>query len=437
MKKWIVALLVLAAVLLLVAPGIVGRLAEQQVLENASWADQTNARFSVTTERFDRGWFSSAGRHRITLQGGKLRRSLAAMAGVELPSIIVETRIDHGIVPFTSLSGDDGSLRPVLARTVSTLQLDAGGGRLIPIPGKLVSEIGLSGTTTGHYVLPAGSFEDDGLTLQWAGADIGFLLNTAQASSSATGTIHPFSATSATEAAEFGAVSFSAQQSRTKFGFSVGKLLLEMDRFTVRRQSGVSAGVGKVRLETDVSLLDDRVNGRTRMRLEALLIPGVGEADLQLQLLANRLDAASLGRIAAALDAAQSAAGQAPDDLYSLIEADLQRFLSAGMELRFDQLDLSLPQGDVRSTFSLELPAADPDEPFSWAGTVLAMDAAMQLTVPAALIELAQAVNPQAGALVQMGLLKLNGENYEMQAQFARGLLSINGMPMPIPLPGN
>ena len=121
---------------------------------------------------------------------------------------------------------------------------------------------------------------------------------------------------------------------------------------------------------------------------------------------------------------------------YDAIEADLQRFLSAGMELRFDQLDVSMPQGDISSRISFKLPESDVSAPFSWAGMLLALDASADITVPAALVEMASAMNPQAGSIVQMGLLKQNGDNYEMRAQFASGLLSINGVPMPIPMPG-
>ncbi len=44
------------------------------------------------------------------------------------------------------------------------------------------------------------------------------------------------------------------------------------------------------------------------------------------------------------------------------------------------------------------------------------------------------AMNPQAGALVGMGFLRKNGDVYEMRAEYAQGLLTVNGAPMPIPL---
>ena len=438
MKKWLVALLVLAAVVLLLSPGIIGRLAEQQVRQNIQWADDETVEVAVTTESFDRGWFSSAGRHRVVLMSGQLQGLLDGDEDHAMPSLIIETRVDHGIVPFTSLRGDSGSLKPSLARAVATLQLDPGDGQLIAIPGKIVSEIGLSGQTTGRYQLEAGTFKSGDVTIEWTGADIEFVLDPAKAFVAATGKIQPFSVISDSESAEFGEITFSADQSRTQFGFNVGSLSLEMGKVTVREREGAVTGIGKVTFDTNVHLDAERIYGRSRMQLEALRFPDYGDVDLNLDLVANGLDAASLGKITRALEEAQAtvAPGQAMAGVYPAIEADLQRFLSAGMELRFDQLDVSMPQGDISSRISFKLPESDVSAPFSWAGMLLALDASADITVPAALVEMASAMNPQAGSIVQMGLLKQNGDNYEMRAQFASGLLSINGVPMPVPMPG-
>jgi hypothetical protein len=50
-------------------------------------------------------------------------------------------------------------------------------------------------------------------------------------------------------------------------------------------------------------------------------------------------------------------------------------------------------------------------------------------------MELAQAANPESAALIAMGILKKDGEAYIVNAQYEKGLLTVNGAPMPIPLP--
>jgi len=69
-NRWFLALLLTLAVIVLVSPGIVGRLAEKSVEENLDFVASENDEIVVTTESFDRGWFTSEGRHRIELRDG-------------------------------------------------------------------------------------------------------------------------------------------------------------------------------------------------------------------------------------------------------------------------------------------------------------------------------------------------------------------------------
>ena len=73
MNRWFVAGLVTLALIVLVSPGIVGRLAQKSVEENLDFATSESDEIMVTTESFDRGWFTSEGRHRIELGDGSLR----------------------------------------------------------------------------------------------------------------------------------------------------------------------------------------------------------------------------------------------------------------------------------------------------------------------------------------------------------------------------
>jgi hypothetical protein len=52
-----------------------------------------------------------------------------------------------------------------------------------------------------------------------------------------------------------------------------------------------------------------------------------------------------------------------------------------------------------------------------------------------ALYEFVLMMNPQAESLVAMGVLKRVGDDYVMDAEYAQGLLNVNGAPMPIPMP--
>ncbi len=73
---------------------------------------------------------------------------------------------------------------------------------------------------------------------------------------------------------------------------------------------------------------------------------------------------------------------------------------------------------------------------FNWGSILLALDATVSLRIPAELVEIAIDMEPQINAAIGLGYLKRSGEIYEMEAAFQKGLLTVNGAPMPIPLPG-
>ena len=102
MKKGVVVILVLLAVIVLASPAIVGRLAEEKMDENLTWAATESGEVTVTSEYFERGWFSSEGRHRVEIRDPGIRAALATLAGREPddgdPSLIIDTRIDHGLI---------------------------------------------------------------------------------------------------------------------------------------------------------------------------------------------------------------------------------------------------------------------------------------------------------------------------------------------------
>jgi hypothetical protein len=164
----------------------------------------------------------------------------------------------------------------------------------------------------------------------------------------------------------------------------------------------------------------------------------MGDMTFVLDLALNRLDAASMQVIAAAFKEAQSSAD--PDaalaGLFPQIEGELQKVVNAGADFRIDQLDLTLPQGKVTTKILVDIPEGDSSADFAWSSVLLAMTASADIRMPTALFEFVRAVNPQADALVAMGILLKDGDEYVMNAEYAQGLLSVNGAPMPIPMPG-
>ena len=120
--------------------------------------------------------------------------------------------------------------------------------------------------------------------------------------------------------------------------------------------------------------------------------------------------------------------------MYPLIESDIQMLLTSGLEIRIDRFDVTLPDSELTTKLRFELPASDPDAEFSWPALLLALDASADVRIPLEVFELAEIAIPEAGMLIAMGFLKKVDDNYEMRAEYSKGLITINGAPMPIPL---
>ena len=100
-----------------------------------------------------------------------------------------------------------------------------------------------------------------------------------------------------------------------------------------------------------------------------------------------------------------------------------------------DRLDFDLPQGPVAAKMRFAIEESDAAG-FAISSLLLSLDAEADLTLSAEFVDYAMATNPDAGAIVGMGYLRKNGDIYEMRAEYAKGLLTINGAPMPIPMGG-
>ncbi len=435
MKKGFVALLILLAIVVLVSPGIVGRLAEQSMDENLDWAATESQEVTVTSRGFDRGWFSSAGQHRVAIRDGELRDALLGLAAIQgdedIPELVIDTRLDHGLVPVSSMSRDKGSLMPGLGSAVSTLSLEYPDGVKYDLPGTVYSKVGLTGNLLSNLVLEAGSFSKGGDTATWGDTDILVTISPTSSVVGFEGAIDSLTFASVQDDFNIGKIAFSGNQQQTRFGFSVGDATITVDSFTVPSAQGAQT-IGPMSVDTDAELDGDRVSGRSRVQLDNLLFPDLGPGSVVIDVTLTDMDAASLGNITRRLDDIDKFVSG--DDMMIAMEPDLQRLLASGFALDFDQVDVTLPQGTIATNFKMKLIETDLHR-FTWPSVLLALDATLDVSVPAELVDIATAMDPQFNAAIGMGFLRKSGDVYEMSAEFKKGALTVNGAPMPIPIP--
>jgi uncharacterized protein YdgA (DUF945 family) len=433
MKRWLVVLLVLLALLVLVAPGIVGRLAERNIARNIEWVEQDSPGVAIETERFDRGWFTSEGRHRVVLDAGQFREVSQeyrqATGNAELPSLIIDTKLAHGPLP-------GGSLTPGLATSVSTFSIDPGNGETIPVPGSMTSRVTLGGESDSHLLLEPGSVDYDGASVDWQGADMTFVSDPSTGAMAVEGEISPWTVSADGSEMKVSAIAVRADQARSEYGFKVGTAAVETGEITLEENDAVFS-IASIAFNADTGISDDRLDAESTFRMKSMTVPGVGTVDFDMDLTLVGADAASIGVIGAAVQDAQGTGDpeSAMAGLYPQIEDELEVMFRRGFEMRLDRLDVSLPQGIVATKLDISVPEADEDAPFSWSSVLLNMTGNLDVRIPGAIYEMAALMNEQAGALLSMGILRQDGPDYVMNAEYAQGLLNVNGAPMPIPMP--
>lgn len=433
MKKSLVAVLVILAIIVIVSPGILGRMAEKSVDENLNRAAEQQGDIVVSSDNFDRGWFSSEGQHRIEVKGGNLGLMLTEVtpAGESLPVLVIDTHIDHGLIPLSSLSGENGSLAPGLGRAVSTLSVELDDGQTIEIPGKIYSNLGLAGALESSYQVDEGSNSIDGGTIAWGKSTIDVTTSATSGDVEFAGDISSLSFSDRSESVELGALTFSGSQEPTKYGFSVGDMTMELDGMSVITNGVAAGGIKSMSVEGYTKLDGDRVGGQTTFAMESQTVPMFGEVQVSGDFSLNGADAEAIGNLTRKMNSMGSS--QDPMQNFPEIEDDLKRLLASGVELRFDQLDVALPMGTIETQLNLAV-AEDDASTFEWTSLLLSTAGAAKISVPAELVDMALAMNPQAGAVVGMGFLLKNGDVYEMDAKLEKGLLTVNGAPIPIPL---
>lgn len=435
MKKGIVALLVVLALIILVSPGLIGRMAEKSVDENLNWAAAESGELVVTSVGFERGWFSSEGQHRVELGEGNLQTMLGKFGGSadtsEFPVLVIDTHLDHGLVPVSSMSREKGSLAPGLGSALSTLSVELPDGEKVDLPGTIFSKVALGGELQSSYVLDAGSHEEDGTIASWGDTNIDVTTNPATGDVEYAGNVGTLNIKNGNELFVVEGISFSGNQEPTKYGFAVGNLKLELGATSATNNDMTVGGLERLSIDATTSIDNGDLSGKTLLSMESQTIPQFGEFSLSADISIAGADAAAMGALQQALEA-QGTSGD-PNLIFAAVEDDLKKLLAAGFELRFDRFDVTLPMGTVMTKLDFAFAEEDPDT-FDWSSLLLGTEASANVTVPEALVDMALQMNPQAGAIVGMGFLQKNGDVYEMEAEYKKGLLTINGAPMPIPM---
>jgi len=434
-KKGFVAVLVVLAIVVLISPAIVGRLAEETMSENIEWAVRESGEVSMSTESFSRGWFSSEGRHRFELQDGDLLLAAESLLGPlqagELPVLIVDTKIDHGLIPVSSMSREKGSLAPGLGSAISRVSIELPDGEIIEIPGTIYSEIGLVGELRSTYELESGSSADGNTTATWSATNINIKTDPRTGEAAFDGNVGSLSIGGTAETMSLDQLTFEGQQQPTKFGLAVGEVAVELTGLSVT-EGGIKIGSIETMSVNARSELDGSdFNAIAAASSVIHSVPQIGDVAIDLVFNMEGADAAALGRVQHALENA----GSSPDPMasFNAMEQDVMQLFASGFAFNFERLDITLPSGTVAARMLFDFGEEDPAT-FDWTTLLLSTEASIDLSIPDEVVQALVQTEPNIAMAIGGGYLVKRGDVYELEAELKKGLLTINGAPIPIPL---
>ena len=329
-----------------------------------------------------------------------------------LPALVVDTRIDHGIIPVGSLTREESSLSPGLGSAVSTLSLETADGDVIELPGKIYSEIKLDGDLLSYYKLEPGSNAD----LQWGAADIKLLSDASERNVQIDGFIESIATVEGDASITMRGLTINTDQTQTDVGIPVGDVTLELELMNIDMGQGVPFRIEPARFESTTTIANGRLDSDGAMRFTVNGVPQMDGMGFDVQMSLSGADAQALGRLQAA---AQAMSSQAPPDaaLFEL-ESYAQDVLAAGLSLNFERLNVSLPQGDIDAVINVDISESDRDS-FEWTNLLLALNANGRIEIAETLVMMAQLLSPEMSQYEQF-LIK-DGDAYEIELAYERG----------------
>ncbi|HZW59850.1 MAG TPA: DUF945 family protein [Woeseiaceae bacterium] len=424
MRRRLLLAVLLPAALLLGTPELLGRWL-------AAHAAAALAASGIVTERYERGWLSSRARLRLSVRDEHLAR-LAGWLGTGAVRtrpvvMIVEMRVDHGILPLGALFHDDGSLQPGLANGVATLRLQTVDGTRQLLPGRLRLHIGLRGAMRVQHALPADRRHVRGGRLSWRRAALDYR-------TSADGRRQGFGLTLDHASFADGRRRIAAERLRVTIegtAAGAGDFDIALDGLSSAAHGAVLRDAAGARLAGHTALQRGRLEVRATLALHGLL---AASTDSRVRLTLGGLDAVRLAAIRRGIGErllGERPPGAAPAEIYRGFFGDLRALIGSGASLSRGTLEIRDPAGVTRGTLDAELPGGAPGR--GWGPLLHALGCRATLQLPLAVVAARPQLRQDLQPAIAGGVLRADGDAYRMRASCGDGVLTINGAPLPLP----
>lgn len=423
----IIQLMLLALALVCIAPAAIGRLAESRQQFLIDSLAESVAGANLVTDEYHIGWITSRSVHRLRLDDPAYVDAARELTGIpnleESPELIIRSRIAHG--PWPLLQG-----RPGLARVHSEIVLAVGQDE-IEIPGDVITDIGLDGSGLAVFRSPGmeTTVESGSTFVRWHETNLEISFDRQVWNLGSRGTIGELELLGSNGEISFGPTRIDGQSEYTPHGFWSGQSRLTVEGFSMTGVDGASFLAENIVLDLVVLPHEDLVDHRYEVTLDRFSTARVEDGRLHVAAAAEGLDAAALGRLLAMRTGAQwPGDGESWATLFTPASRFQLRELWMDADGERVRLELECHLGRA---VAAEAGLAELLRALNGEGTVRLSEGLLPMMI-------GNGADPAAvESLVTIGYLRRTEEGLVSDLRLGGGLLTINGLPVPLPLPAD
>jgi uncharacterized protein YdgA (DUF945 family) len=422
MRKLLLIIVIVTALVLLLAPGVVGGLTERRVADYVDAVQDGLVHYpSVTlaTDRYERGWFSSAMSQTITLP---------STDGQDPARLHVESTVAHGLLA--------GAARLQLARVDSIVHLEQNGERL-RLPIDITTDFGLDGAATTRVTGTRLAHEDAQREqrVSWDGGELLIEVSGDAARLKVEGELAALEARDGISDVVIGPLSVSSRQARSAHGLWTGTGELTLGELALTTLGEQVLLVQDLHLRASTVLAAETIDYHLELHGARIASGNLRQGRFDLVMELSRLDPTPLARLTREMRRIANTipAGSAPPSL-AWAEPDAVAMLRKGASLTVQPLAFASDHGNFDAALALTV---SPDPRAQRVSDLMgSLQGSLNLRASKDLLETLAGVQPEFGStaamLFQAGLLAEDGDDFTIEARYRNGLLTINGLPLPL-----
>ena len=398
--------------------------------------------FEETQE--ESGWFGSANTQELVFKAMLIKED--GSVEDQHSGIFLETEIFHGPVIFGMGDPDLPAVSFGAAITRSRVSFIEGDEAPVELPGGIYNRISYDGSGSLSVIFESFSEEfgnkaaADSATITWEGGRLDVDYDTGLSHVEFVGLIRPLIVVSDDGEFRLGEINFESSTDYSDFGIWIGNSTTSIEELTV---VGSAAGLRKAfslkgMIVSGSSRIDQgRLTGKVTLSIADLEMDDFADNTVQFSMSVDA-DAETIGRLKESMSGRMSADPEMSLAVAKNMQEVGMELLVRGLAFDISKLQINTAHGDARLVFQLEIPESELSGEAATMNALLSMSANSDLHISRSLFDYISQSNPlmaqQMMALLQTGMLIDQGEQLTMVAIYDGGLLTVNGMPIPLPV---